>query len=92
VSVSDARTGVSWDAASITINDLAGTFVTGSAEDQVVTLLHELAHAMNYIFGAGTNPILPDGTDVPDGINKSILNANTVDAGCWPPPTFILNQ
>src|SRR5258706_4887309 len=47
VSVSNAQTGVSWDAASIKINDLVGTFVTGSAEDQVVTLLHEVAHAMN---------------------------------------------
>lgn len=41
--------------ASIVLNDTQGTFVTGNLQSQIVTLLHELGHAMNDIFGAGTN-------------------------------------
>ena len=46
----------------IVLNDTAGSFVTGTANDQVVTILHELGHAYWDLFGQGTSAILPDGT------------------------------
>ncbi len=40
-----------------------GTFGgTGTLNDQIVTLLHELRHAVNDIFGGGTSQIVNDGS------------------------------
>jgi hypothetical protein len=60
--------------ATITINDLQGSFVTGNWKNQVVTLLHELGHAMNDIFGAGTSLVGPDSqTNVGASVNNTKL-------------------
>jgi hypothetical protein len=45
-----------FNGAEIKINDIAGTFVTGSLNDQIVTLLHELGHAVNFYQRAGNLP------------------------------------
>jgi hypothetical protein len=69
--------------ADIVINDLAGTFVSGKAQDQAVTLLHELGHAMNDIFGPGTSQIKDDGSSVPGGIQTSMNNTALVKKDCF---------
>jgi len=74
--------GPSQNAAYITINDTAGDYFAGSALDQVVTLLHELGHAMNDIFGPGTSVIQPDGSSVPNGNQISQDNTKLVDISC----------
>jgi RHS repeat-associated protein len=71
--------------ADIVINDAAGVFLTGSANDQLVTLLHELGHAVNDIFGAGTSQIVDDGTSMgKDGIQLSIDNSALIKKNCLP--------
>lgn len=74
--------GSTQNAAYILINDLAGTYRTGTFEDQVVTLLHELGHAVNDIFGPGTSVIQPDGTSVPNGVQISMDSSTLVDNTC----------
>src|SRR5579883_2520604 len=75
-------TGGTRNAAYIVINDLAGTFVSGDLLAQAVTLLHELGHAMNDIFGPGTSVIQADGPSVPNGVQKSMDNTALVDKAC----------
>jgi hypothetical protein len=58
------------------------TYVTGDALSQVITLLHELRHAMNEIFGAGTSMIGPDGSDTPADIQASKDNTDLVNIAC----------
>ncbi len=53
--VQNAQGNVVSNFAEIILNDTQGTFVTGNLQSQIVTLLHELGHAMNDIFGPGTN-------------------------------------
>ncbi len=65
---------------SIVVNDLAGSFVSGSPKDQAITLLHELGHAMNYIFGPGTNQFNQNDAGDP---GKSGNNTNKVKANCF---------
>jgi hypothetical protein len=81
------------NAAYITINDLAGSFLAPSAEGQAVTLLHELGHAMNDIFGAGTSLIQQDGQSVRNGTQISMDNTALVDNTCirdFTPPGVVL--
>jgi hypothetical protein len=70
--------------AEIKINDVAGTFVTGTLNDQIVTLLHEFGHAVNFIDGAGTSQIVDDGPSVPGGVQKSMDNTALVKQDCLP--------
>ena len=44
----------------ITINDLAGTFVSGNTQSQAITLLHELGHAYDDMYGPASTLILSD--------------------------------
>ncbi len=68
----------SYNWATITINDTNGTFVNGTATDQVVTLLHELGHAENDIYGNGTSGIVDDSGST----RASLLNTSTVKFDC----------
>ena len=56
----------------ILLNDTAGAFIDGSQQDQTIVLLHELGHAMNYIFGLGTN-----GFNQSDAGNVRLSRGNT---------------
>lgn len=87
--------GATQAAAEVTINDLAGDYVNGSSDSsaQLVTMLHELGHAMNDIFGPNTSGIAPDGASVPNGWQISMGNTQLVDTACIkgfapPPPTL----
>jgi len=74
-----------FNGAEITINDVAGTFVTGTLNDEIVTLLHELGHAVNDIYGNGTSQIVSDGESLgPAGIQASIDNTALVKKNCLP--------
>ena len=88
--VANAQGVVQNGAAYMTINDLAGSFVTGTPQSQVVTLLHELGHAMNDVFGAGTSLIRDDGQGVHNGTQISMDNSALVQQTCWPPPAQII--
>jgi len=63
---SNSQTGQTSNTAYILINDLAGVFVNGTAsfpataQNQAITLLHELGHAVWDIFGGGSSQIKPD--------------------------------
>jgi hypothetical protein len=46
------------------------------------TILHELGHALNYIFGNGTSGILTDGPAVPGGTLLSLVNRSHVFSHC----------
>ena len=66
-----------YDQVSIILNDLAGTFIYGSLHSQTLTLLHELGHAMDYIFGSQTNKFKPDSGDPTiSGNNDSLVTSN----------------
>jgi RHS repeat-associated protein len=63
-----------YDKVEIVINNFAGSFVTGSARDQAVTILHELGHAMNELFGPATaKRIVADGRMVKEGMSGFLL-------------------
>jgi RHS repeat-associated protein len=71
----------------ILINDIAGSFVTGSPADQAVTVLHELGHAYWDMYGPGTTLIQPDGRSAPPGVNgvkASEANTALVKKDCNP--------
>ena len=53
----------------VTLNDLAGTFVSGSTQDQAITLLHELGHVYSYLFG-------PESTKITDDYGKLTASQN----------------
>jgi hypothetical protein len=63
----------------VTINDLAGTFVTGSTQDQAVTLLHELGHVYADLFGPESSRIQDDATS----LATSIANSSLVRTTCF---------
>lgn len=67
----DANGGPVTGFAEIVLNDVEGTFVTGTTSDQVLTILHELGHAMDFIFGAGTNLFINN-----DGGNPTLSKMN----------------
>jgi hypothetical protein len=74
-----------FNGAEIKINDVAGAFVTGSLNDQIVTLLHELGHAINFIDGPGTSQIVNDGSALgAAGIQASMNNTALVKQNCLP--------
>jgi RHS repeat-associated protein len=87
-------TGATWNGADIGINAIAGDYVNGTVLQQVETLLHELGHAMNFIFGNGTSGIGPDGPGVKNGTDASLENTVLVDLACIklfvPPPPVLL--
>ena len=85
--------GPAQQTAEIVINGYAGSFVSGDWEAQAVTILHELGHAMNDIFGPGTSIIQTDSTST-NGVNTSMSNTALVDNACFknaplPPPTLL---
>ncbi len=68
----DANGGPVTGFAEIVLNDVAGSsFVTGTTSDQVLTILHELGHAMDDIFGSGTNLFINT-----DGGNTTLSKMN----------------
>jgi hypothetical protein len=76
--------GVNW--ATIEINDLAGVFVNGTSsfpatpQNQAITLLHELGHAVWNIFGDGSTKIKKDGGKNP---GPSLDNTWQVKTKCF---------
>jgi hypothetical protein len=89
-----ASGGTTQQGAIITLNTAAGTYVNGNIFSQTVTLLHELGHAMNSIFGNGTSGVLNDGSGVPNGNQISMNNTNEIGDICflngYPPTNPIL--
>ena len=63
----------------ITINDLAGDFVSGDVKESAATLLHELGHAYYYLVALGGSKITPDGNDV----KKSQDNQARIKENCF---------
>jgi hypothetical protein len=79
--------GYTGNVVQIDINDLPGSTFNPTAQTpifgtaaitQAVTILHELGHAMNYLFGVGQI--------APDGGNNPLSNANTqlIQQKCFP--------
>jgi RHS repeat-associated protein len=68
-------------------NNRAGSFMTGSAMDNANTLLHELAHGYNNLRASGLSAplILNDGFGVPNGVQNSIRNRDTIAMNCFNP-------
>jgi len=67
-----------------------GSFATGNIFSQTVMILHELGHAMNDIFGAGTSGILNDDSSVPNNTQVSMQNTSLIVNECFfngAPPT-----
>lgn len=75
----NAQTSLNNGQIEIDISDVAGSFVTGNAQDQAITLLHEIGHAMNDLFGNGTSGILSD-----DDPKINTGNTNKVIKDCFP--------
>jgi RHS repeat-associated protein len=48
------------------------------------TILHELGHAINFIFGSGTSGVFNDGSSVPGGLLLSFVNKVNVFENCIP--------
>ena len=71
VATPDDPSGSPW--AIITINSVAGSFVSGNANSQVVTLLHELGHAENDE---------ADCCDTAAGQRQSVMNSKKVAFDC----------
>jgi hypothetical protein len=63
----------------ITINNIAGSFISGNEIDQAVTILHELGHAFNHIYDAGKSLIKDDGEDT----KLSESNTKLVKDNCF---------
>lgn len=62
----------------ITINtDPNSPYNKGTAYDRAVTLLHELGHAYNILFGTGSSHIIDDQGDSP------AARSHRCNAGCW---------
>ena len=64
----------------VTLNALAGTFVSGSTQDQAITLLHELGHVYSDLFGPGSTQIIDDGGN----LSASQANTALVKSDCFP--------
>jgi hypothetical protein len=62
-----------------TVNDLAGTFVTGSTQSQAVTLLHELGHAYDDMYGPASTLIVSDAGSTA----QSMANTALVQKNCF---------
>ncbi|MFI5103536.1 MAG: RHS repeat-associated core domain-containing protein, partial [Terriglobales bacterium] len=67
----------------ITINTAAGVFVSGSLQAEAAAVLHELAHAMGLLFGAGATAIKKDSETTPEGIAQSQANNKLIEDKCF---------
>jgi len=67
---------------SMTINTAAGNFVTGSLDVQAATLLHELGHAMSFLFGSDFSAIKKDDPLTQAGRDQSKANQKTIEDKC----------
>jgi hypothetical protein len=71
------------DASGTSFNPTARTAIFGSvAITQTVTVLHELGHAMQLLFGGGL--ILPDENVTRTGVSQSGLNTAAIQTNCFP--------
>jgi hypothetical protein len=61
------------------LDDIAGTFESGSTTDQAVTLLHELGHIYSDLFGPQSTAIQNDGTSA----QASQANTNLLKTTCF---------
>jgi len=66
----------------MTINTAAGNFVTGSLDVQAATLLHELGHAMSFLFGSDFSAIKKDDPLTQAGRDQSKANQKTIEDKC----------
>ena len=64
-------------------DNLAGAFITGTPVDQAITVLHELGHAFDDLWGVAASKIVPDGNDVPDHIKVSEANTALIKKDCF---------
>ena len=68
----------------ITINTAKGSFVTGTLQSQAVTLLHELGHAISYLFGTSASQIKKDNSETQAGRDQSAANTKLIEEKCFP--------
>lgn len=66
----------------ITINTAAGSFVNGSADDQTVTILHELGHAIADLFGPSASMVKSDNESTQQGRDQSAANTKLIKERC----------
>jgi RHS repeat-associated protein len=76
----NAQTSLNNGNLEIDISDVAGSFLDGTVQDQAITLLHEIGHAMNDLFGNGTSGIV----NGDDAAKTNIGNTNNVIKDCFP--------
>jgi hypothetical protein len=62
-----------YSSVTIKINSFAGTFVTGTLQDQATTLLHELGHAFDFLFGPNSTKIVDDGNSTQTSKDNTAL-------------------
>jgi hypothetical protein len=77
--IGNGATQILYSGVLITINDLAGTFVNGNTLSQAVTLLHELGHAYDDMYGPGSTLIQSDSTSTA----QSMANTALVQQKCF---------
>ena len=76
-------TGITTNIALITINTSSYTPMnSGSIDGGAVTLLRELGHAFNDVYGAGTTQIFNDDSSVPNSASVSAGNTAYIKAQC----------
>jgi len=81
--ITNMATGMTNNVAQITINiDLNTSFNSGGVDYQAVTILHELAHAFNIVYGAGTTKIFSDNSSVPNNTQVSAGNTEYIRGQC----------
>jgi RHS repeat-associated protein len=79
VPIGDGATQILYSGVVITINDLAGTFITGNTQSQAVTLLHELGHAYDDMYGPTSTLIESDAGSTA----QSMANTALVQKNCF---------
>ena len=87
ISIGNAATMIVNAGVQITVNNLAGAFVSQGPIAWAVVILHELGHAYWDLYGSGTSAITPDGANAPPGVNgvkASEANTSTVQENCFP--------
>jgi len=67
---------------SITINTAAGVFTAGSLNAQAAALLHELGHAMSFLFGSDFSAIKKDSDSSQEGRDQSKKNQKLIEDKC----------
>ena len=63
-------------------NQLLGAFIGASEENRIQTILHELGHAYQFIFGAQSTMINRDNAETPEGRDASQKNSNLIALEC----------